>query len=230
MRHTYRRELRALALRFNHPNVVTTLGATSLDGWVEGACIVMSYGGSTDLWRWILSARREWSFRQALFHSLQIMGGLRYLHSRGVLHLDLKPENCSFSPREAIVRLCDFGGIHVMGKAWNRHWIPGTPDFRDPELFNTTSPNASSDVFSLGVTLYCLDARRPPYPDMDRETIKFLARHGSLRPAVPFGERGSLIARFRSIYSACWAANPAGRPSLSQVIANVASILSDLDG
>lgn len=230
IRRTYRRELRALELDISHPNIVTTLGATSLQGWEAGACIVMSFGGCTDLWQYVMRPGAEWSLRHALFHSLQIMEGLNYLHSRNILHLDLKPDNCVFCPEEAIVRLCDFGGIHVMGEAWNPQSIPGTSAFRDPELFHTASPNASSDIFSLGVTMYCLDYRRHPYANMAPEMIKLFARHGSLRPEVHFRERGPLTDRFRSVYSACWAADPADRPTLSQVIATVRSILSDLDG
>ena len=169
------------------------------------------------------------SLDHSLFFSSQIMEGLKYLHSKNILHLDLKPANCLLCPEEGVIRLCDFGSIHILGEAWNSHGSPGTAPFRAPELFHSATPNTWSDIYSLAVTMWCFDTRQFPYPGLPYEMIVYGTLRNNLRPPVPSTDHSPFTDRFRAIYTACWASDPDERPTLSKVIARVDDIMSDLE-
>ena len=81
----------------------------------------------------------------------QIARSLSYIHSLGVCHRDIKPQNLLLNTKTHHVLLCDFGSAKVL--------VPGEPNvsyicsryYRAPELvFEATSYQHSIDVWSLG--------------------------------------------------------------------------------
>ncbi|HLQ37764.1 MAG TPA: serine/threonine-protein kinase, partial [Planctomycetota bacterium] len=85
---------------------------------------------------------------RALDLARQVLAVLAFVHLRGVLHLDLKPQNLVVGD-DGAVRLLDFG-LGVRQGASSRG---GTPFFAAPELLVGGTPDARSDLFSLGAVL-----------------------------------------------------------------------------
>ena len=170
------RELDVLS-RCNCGNVVSLLWFTEMPGyrvlvlelvrpaWFDGL------EWRSDLQGW---ASQEWLRRkapsEAVFRPLawQLLSGLRYLHSVGVVHRDLKPANVLVAdlnlgregePRPE-VKLCDFG----LAKSYAHHSNPntavGTGQFMPPELWDSTRVAGAeyngfaADVWSAGGTIY----------------------------------------------------------------------------
>lgn len=125
----------------------------------EGPYLVLEYVRGTPL-----SVQADDRIEVVLAHGLQILQALDYLHARGLLHIDVKPENIirfgeqgADGPRDR-VRLIDFGAVWKMGSPGpvTSYTVAYAPPKTDREH---ASPTAGFDLFCLGMTLKVLCRR-----------------------------------------------------------------------
>ncbi len=99
----------------------------------------------------------------------QIGGALRALHRVGIVHRDIKPENIKIRTTDDAAVLLDFGltrkaeeagGYGTLRQSGTGHM--GTPGYAPPDLSELTHPEARSDIYALGMTLYRLLSGRDP--------------------------------------------------------------------
>jgi serine/threonine protein kinase len=151
----FRREAKIQA-RLNHPNIAH-LYSFFKDG--DSFYIVMEYVDGTPL-----SSVTPIRWQQALAIFIEILEGLEYAHSLGVLHRDLKPENIMAGPRGE-VKIMDFGIAHVLGsvRQTREQSIVGTMQYICPELINSKEISARSDIYSLGILLFEIVSGQLPF-------------------------------------------------------------------
>ena len=228
---TYNRELMVLELDLKHQHVVTLLGATATLGWEPNACIVMEDAGSETLQSYVEDRRNLMTLDHSVFFLDHILAGVRYLHSKNVVHLDLKPANFTLNrqdPENPVVRLCDFGTVHVVGQSWESQ-LQGTVAFRAPELFCGGTPTFSSDLYSLAVVMWFFDTRECPWEGVSHFAIIYQCVQKQLRPSVPSCD-SALLQRYRNLYGKCWAHSCNERPTLEEVTEVIQQISHDLEG
>jgi serine/threonine protein kinase len=93
----------------------------------------------------------------------QILNGIAYLHSRNVVHRDLKPQNILRDSYGGI-RVADFGMAKVFEKGKSVTNIGGTESYAPPEYFDSVKyDGAKFDVWSLGVIFYQLLTSTLPF-------------------------------------------------------------------
>lgn len=96
-----------------------------------------------------------------------ILRGVCYLHSEGIVHRDIKPQNMLLSA-DGIVKIADFGAA-VFTDGQEKVAYGGTPAFMAPELYliNNSDIDFSKmtciDIFALGASLYFMIVGRPPW-------------------------------------------------------------------
>jgi len=95
----------------------------------------------------------------------QLFRSLAYIHSNGICHRDIKPQNLLLDPESGILKLCDFGSA--------KHLVRGEPNvsyicsryYRAPELiFGATDYTTNIDVWSAGCVFAELMLGQPIFP------------------------------------------------------------------
>jgi serine/threonine protein kinase/tetratricopeptide (TPR) repeat protein len=121
--------------------------------------------------------------------ALQMLAALDEVHSRAIVHRDIKPDNILVEPardgRAPVAKLADFGIARVGDldddeTAWS---VRGSPPYLAPELLSDGVTDARSDLYALGVTLYEALAGRHPLSRQRRLSIP--AWLSTIRNAAP---------------------------------------------
>ncbi|CAK9819384.1 Serine/threonine-protein kinase 17A [Anthophora quadrimaculata] len=109
----------------------------------------------------------------------QILGGIAFLHSLNVAHLDIKPQNLVLTGEfpDCDVKLCDFGISRYISHGADIREILGTPDYVAPEVLNYEPISLATDMWSIGVLLYVLLTGCSPFGgDTKQETFCNISR------------------------------------------------------
>ncbi|XP_078064143.1 serine/threonine-protein kinase D3-like, partial [Mustelus asterias] len=127
--------------------------------------------------------------RLTKFLSTQILEALRHLHSKNIVHCDLKPENVLLASADPFpqVKLCDFGFARIIGEKGFRKSVVGTPAYLAPEVLRSEGYNRSLDMWSVGVIVYV--SLSGTFPFNEEEDINDQIQNADfMYPANPWGE------------------------------------------
>jgi serine/threonine protein phosphatase PrpC len=122
----------------------------------------------------LLDKQHKLSVQQAISAATHALKGLGRLHRQSVIHRDIKPANLHMGA-DGVLRILDLG-VALSGRESEstRLLHAGTPSYMNPEQWGydvggdaqEQKPNAQSDLFALGVTLYQLLTGKLPYGDV----------------------------------------------------------------
>jgi serine/threonine protein kinase len=143
-----------------HPNVVAIHDCGRID---EQNFLIMEHVAGKSLREQMVDGQ-PWSTGRAIRVLDMVAQALTYIHSKGILHLDLKPENVLYTS-EGVVKVTDFGLAIPQSDALNvsdLSWVQGSVDYCSPEQRYGLPQDQRSDVFSLAVLAYELLTGRVP--------------------------------------------------------------------
>ena len=115
----------------------------------------------------LFGQRKGFAVDDVVGAAVQISRALGRLHRQGVIHRDIKPANLHLGD-DGQWRVLDLG-VALSGRegAAARDLHAGTPSYVNPEQWNGAPPDAGSDLFALGVTLYRWLTSRLPYGEIE---------------------------------------------------------------
>jgi serine/threonine protein kinase len=149
----------------NHPNIVHFFSRNRSRQY-----IIMEHVHGNDL-RSIVGRGKKMEFSRAAPLVWQIADALSYLHGRGIIHLDLKPENIMVTADNQ-VKLLDFGFAtkeELPDLLTEDFVLPhGTPDYIAPEQIVGHRRETRSDIYSLGIIIYEMLTGQLPYSSSTR--------------------------------------------------------------
>ena len=137
-----------LSIGCDHPNIVHVY--TIENNFPFGTGIVMEYieGRTLDLYLTEKPSRKE---RNRIF--FELLSAVGYLHKRGIIHNDLKPDNILITQADNTLKLVDFG-LADCDAEYAMRTLGCTPRYASPELQAQNSViDARSDIYSIGVIM-----------------------------------------------------------------------------
>jgi serine/threonine-protein kinase len=117
----------------------------------------------------------------------QICRGLRYAHSKNVIHRDIKPQNVLID-RNNVCLLSDFG-IAKIFESTNltmTGMAVGTPEYMSPEQAEGETLDAQTDIYSLGIVIYEMLTKHPPFTGTNPVAIAYKQVHEIPSPPSAF--------------------------------------------
>ncbi|KAK9759319.1 Protein kinase domain [Popillia japonica] len=130
--------------------------------------------------------------RVTKFLITQILVALKHLHSKNIVHCDLKPENVLLSSNAEYpqVKLCDFGFARIIGEKSFRRSVVGTPAYLAPEVLRNKGYNRSLDMWSVGVIVYVSLSGTFPFNE-DEDINEQIQNAAFMYPPNPWKEISS---------------------------------------
>ncbi len=109
----------------------------------------------------LLTQRKRLNVTQFLVIFDQLCDGLAYVHSRGVIHRDIKPQNI-MADKDGSLKLMDFGLARIVSSRPTMGIAVGTPAYMSPEQIMGQPLTKSSDIYSCGAMFFeMLTGTRP---------------------------------------------------------------------
>lgn len=133
-----------------HPNIVDIQYASQDDTYVYMAMPYYKKGSLNKIAR-----NRFLSVREVIKYSLDILSAVNFIHSNGLLHLDIKPTNILIDDTGRAL-LTDFGLSRYMDINGIAEQDCNYTFHRDPESFSNSGRSVQSDIYQIGLTIYRL--------------------------------------------------------------------------
>ena len=152
--------------KFNHPNVILV---TEIFEDIDNFYIVMEYCEGGELFNYIVKKKRL-TEEVASFFFFQIINGVEYIHSKGVIHRDLKPENLLLT-KDNDIKIIDFG----LSNYYEGNYLStpcGSPCYASPEMVASKKYDGFKiDIWSCGIILYAMLCGYLPFEDKSNEIL-----------------------------------------------------------
>ncbi|EFJ46297.1 NimA-related protein kinase 5 [Volvox carteri f. nagariensis] len=198
----------------DHPNIIRYRESfVDKDG---ALCIVTSFCEEGDLFTRIrkkASQKEYFTEEEVMNMFVQIASALSYIHSKRVLHRDLKTQNI-FIARGGIIKLGDFGISKVLERTDSfATTVTGTPYYMAPEICTNQPYTYKSDIWSLGCVLYELCTLKHAFAADSLLSLVYQIVRGNF-PPIPTDQFSSGLS---DLVNRLLARDATTRPSLGEV-------------
>ncbi|KAL4525098.1 hypothetical protein Ndes2526B_g07276 [Nannochloris sp. 'desiccata'] len=178
-------ELRILQICAKHPHpAIPTLEDFffSTSGRIE---LVMQLMQGGELFDWIANREEHLTETDAKIVFRQVVSGIAHLHSLGIAHRDLKPQNLMYvtasegAGEGAMIKIMDYDLARVnYSPEWEGSTPCGTIHYMAPEVIRRQKYSLAIDCWSLGVLLYILLSGCMPFSGIDDVAIESAIEKG----------------------------------------------------
>ncbi|KAG8947531.1 hypothetical protein FRC03_001021 [Tulasnella sp. 419] len=216
--------------RLGHPHIAEFKGFTMPTDLTDMPAIISLWYQNGHIMAWL--EKNLTVDRLSLLRD--VISGVRYLHSRGIVHGDLKAANVLIDDQYR-ARLCDFGMSHLID---NQDDLPSysevslseigcTLRFSSPELQENEISTFMSDMWASGCVATQILANEVPYANHRNEPgIRFAILKGEMPVNIAaFTHQNHLIEALLGNIAACWRKDPRHRPSSEHLLGSIDSLM-----
>jgi len=151
--------------------------------------------------------------------TLDVAHGMAFLHSKKIIHLDLKPANILVTG-EGRCKVADFGLSKMVNSTIGCTTVQAVGGFTfkyaPPEILSANPWSYSADVYSFGITLWETLTGQTPFADVSSLPVHVLMTlivHQGKRPTIP----PTMNASVKGLVEICWITDPEKRPTFETV-------------
>ncbi|GFR76083.1 serine/threonine-protein kinase Nek4-like [Elysia marginata] len=218
--------------QLKHPHIVL-FHECFLDPTREYVCLILDYCDGGSLADKIQTASQNNSFfteKQIMQWFIQIVMAVQYIHSKHILHRDLKTENV-FLNKRSVIKLGDFGISKILDNTIDvAKTVVGTPSYLSPELCQDIPYNSKSDIWAVGCLLYEICALDRPFDGQSLIRLFFNIVKAEYKPLPAEAPAG-----IQDLVACMLVKEPESRPSASAILnlpyvkQHLASFISDTE-
>ncbi|PKK66743.1 kinase-like protein, partial [Rhizophagus irregularis] len=176
--------------------------------------LVLDYANEGNLRNYLRKKFISLKWKDKIQMALDITSGLKFLHSKGIIHRDLHSKNILVNNGKLLI--ADLGlskrlaEITTNSKG-NTH---GMTEYIEPQCFknNRYKKDKRSDIYSLGVLLWEISSGRIPFSDWLRELLGYYIIKGDREEPT----EGTPL-KYQELYQKCWNNEPELRPDIKEV-------------
>ncbi|KAH0794610.1 TKL family protein kinase [Histomonas meleagridis] len=204
----FQRELAILATA-QHPTLLKFIGATDTPPY----CILTEWMPGNSVYH-DLHKYHKLNETQRTFVCFDVARGMKFLHSRQIIHRDLKTLNILID-KDGFSRICDFGASRTVGQGDLLTKNIGTPHWMAPELLESgQNYDNKIDVYAYAITCWEILTAQLPYQGLDPTQIIAQVLVQNMRPPIP----DNCPEAFKDLITACWDRDPKRRPTFAQIV------------
>nr|XP_033778339.1 LOW QUALITY PROTEIN: serine/threonine-protein kinase Nek8 [Geotrypetes seraphini] len=196
----------------NHPNIIEYYENFLED---KALMIVMEYAPGGTLAQYIQKRCNSLLDEDTILHFfVQILLALHHVHTKLILHRDLKTQNILLDKHQMIVKIGDFGISKILSSKSKAYTVVGTPCYISPELCEGKPYNQKSDIWALGCVLYELASLKRAFEAANLPALVLKIMSGTF---APISDRYS--PDLRLLILSMLNLDPSKRPQLNEIMA-----------
>lgn len=152
----------------------------------------------------------------------QVLSGLAYLHSRGILHRDMKADNLLLD-QEGVCKISDFGISRKSQDIYSNSEMTmrGTVFWMAPEMVDTAQGySAKVDIWSVGCVVLEMLAGKRPWSNLEVVAAMFKIGKSKSAPPIPEDTLPLISQAGRDFLDACFKIDPEARPTADELLSH----------
>lgn len=201
-------EARALA-QLDHPNIVHLYNF----GEENGSFVLAMQLVAGKTWERLIFENKKLSWQNTARIAVDVLRALEYAHGRGVIHRDMKASNVLVRASDGAATVMDFGiaKMTTSSRLTATGQTMGTVRYMSPEQVRGQDVDASTDLYSLGATIYESLTGETPFDGSTH--FEIMSKHLTEPPRPPSAHGVELPAGLEELVLRCLAKAPADRHS-----------------
>ncbi|CEO96152.1 Protein kinase domain-containing protein [Plasmodiophora brassicae] len=204
----FRKEVSILR-SLRHPNVVMFMGACTRP---PDLCLVTELL-QMSLFDLLHNTVVKLNAKLQIKIALETATGVNFLHQSRIIHRDLKSANLLLDKHYGI-KVSDFGLSRVKAQQIIMTGQCGTFQWMAPEVISNEMYTEKADVYSFGIIVWELFARKVPFEGMNGVQVSVAVSTKGLRPDMP----PDVPAGVARLIEDCWTTDPQARPTFTDIV------------